>query len=50
MARNIEKGAFRTPPSHQNRRRRMVGQNDSSKNGAIMYDCVEIQEYIGNVG
>ena len=32
-------GAFRTPPSHQNGRRRVVGQNDSSKNDAIIYGC-----------
>jgi hypothetical protein len=26
------------------------GENNSSENGAIMYDCVEFEDYLGNVG
>ena len=27
-----------------------IGENYSSENGAIMYDCVEFEDYLGNVG
>jgi hypothetical protein len=50
MARNIEKGAFRTPPRHQNHRRWVFGEGDHSKRSAIMYDCVEFDDYPGNIG
>jgi hypothetical protein len=50
MARNIEKGAFRTPPRHQNHRRWVFCEGDHSKRSAIMYDCVEFDDYPGNIG
>ena len=50
MARNIEKGAFRTPPRHQNHRRWVFGEDDHSKRSTIMYDCVEFDDYPGNIG
>jgi hypothetical protein len=50
MARNIEKGAFRTPPRHQNHRCWVVGEDGPSKRSAIMYDCVEFDDYPGNIG
>jgi len=28
----------------------VVGENNSSESGAIMYDCVEFEDYLGNVG
>ena len=28
----------------------MVGENNSSESGAITYDCVEFEDYLGNVG
>jgi hypothetical protein len=48
--RNYRKIAFRMPPSRQNRRCRVDGEKNSSENGAIIYDCVEFEVYLGNIG
>ena len=47
---NYRNMTFRTPLSRQNLRGRVVGENNSSENGAIMYVCVEFENYLGNVG
>jgi len=46
---NYRKMIFRTLLSRQNRRCRVDGENNSSENGAIMYDCVEFEDYLGLV-
>jgi len=28
----------------------VAGENNSSESGVIMYDCVEFEDYLGNVG
>ena len=50
MVAKLTEWAFRTPLNRQNLRCRVVGENNSSKNGAILYDCVEFEDYLGNVG
>jgi len=50
MVAKLTEWAFRTPLNRQNLRCRVVGENHSSENGAIMYDCVEFEDYLGNVG
>ncbi len=47
---NCRKMAFRTVLSRQNRRCRVVGENNSSESGAIIYDCVAFEGYLGNIG
>ena len=47
---NYRKMAFGTPLSRQNRRCRMVGENSNSENGEILYDRVNCQDHLGNVG
>ena len=42
--------AFRTRPNQPNWNCRMVGENNTSKNGAHMYGNVEFEYYLGNVG
>ena len=50
MVAKLTEWAFRTPLNRQNLRCRVVGENNSSENGAILYDCVEFEDYLGNVG
>ena len=49
MVAKLTEWAFRTPLNRQNLRCRVVGENNSSENGAILYDCVEFEDYLGNV-
>jgi hypothetical protein len=46
---NYPKLVIRTPPSHQNRRCRVAGENNPSENGAFRYDFVRFEDYLGNV-
>ena len=50
MVAKLTEWAFRTPLNRQNLRCRVVGENNSFENGAILYDCVEFEDYLGNVG
>ena len=50
MVAKLTEWAFRTPLNRQNLRCRVVGENNSSEDGVIMYDCVEFEDYLGNVG
>ena len=49
MVAKLTKWAFSTPLDRQNLRCRAVGENNSSDIGAILYDCVEFKDYLGNV-
>ena len=50
MVAKLTEWAFRTPLNRQNLMCRVVGENNSPENGAILYDCVEFEDYLGNVG
>jgi len=42
--------AFRTPLIRQNQRCRAIGENNSLKNGVILYDRADREDHMGNFG
>jgi hypothetical protein len=47
---NCQEIAFRTPLMRQNRRCRAIAENNSLRNGVILYTHAEFEDYFGNVG
>jgi len=50
MVAKLTEWAFRTQLNRQNLRCRVVGENNLPENSAILYDCVEFEDYLGKVG
>ena len=46
---NYQDMAFRSPPICQNRRFRVIGENNSSENGVILYNRADCEDHMGRV-